>query len=306
MAWQSTPDMPKPKRVGIPFNGYACDQFTNAAIEWLEKREGNQPFFMELALTIPHPELYAPQEAVKRYLDDKGKSIFNEKPYNGSHYGGQTMPKAAYAAMVSKADDYIGKIIQTLKAKGFDKNTLVIFTSDNGTHIEGGRTMEDVQLMKSAGQLRGVKRDLYEGGIRVPTIAWGIDLPKGVERNGQGAFWDLLPTFLHITGIKHEGSFDGISLYNHWKNGEKLPERALYWEFYEGVFAQAIRLGDWKYIQSQVKDKPVKVELFNLKDDISETTNVADKNPKQVAAMQDLLKKLRSVPENPVFKRPNE
>ncbi len=306
LGWRSTPDAPTPTRLGVRFGGYACDKFTENAISWLKKQDANQPFFMELALTVPHAELYADKEAMKRYQDANGKSIFDEKPYEGSHYGGQTQPKAAYAAMVSKADDYVGQIIETLKAQGLDKNTLVFFSSDNGTHIEGGRTLEDVKEMKSSGILRGVKRDLYEGGIRVPTIVWGLDLPKGVVREGQGAFWDILPTFLDLAkSNKKEPAFDGISLYNHWKTGAELPFRPLYWEFWEGGFSQAVRYGDWKYIVLQTKNGE-KIALYNLKTDVGEAKDIAAEQPKQVEIMKRFMAQMHTKSESPLFWKVDE
>jgi arylsulfatase A-like enzyme len=302
IGWQSTPEAPIPQRINTRFTGYACDQFTEEALNWLKKQDKNQPFLMELALTVPHAELYAPKDAMKRYQDAQGNSIFNEKPFEGSHYGGQTQPQAAYCAMVSKADEYVGQIIETLKKQGLDNNTLVIFTSDNGTHIEGGRRLEDVKSMNSTGPLRGVKRDMYEGGIRVPTVVWGLGLPKGVVRDGQGAFWDLLPTFMDVAGIKTKIETDGISLYKHWQTGDALTERPLYWEFHEGRYAQAVRLGDWKFIQTQLKNQPLKQELFDLKNDIGETDNLVLKNPKQAEIMQQYAQKLYLPSEHPSFR----
>jgi arylsulfatase A-like enzyme len=305
VAWLSTPEAPTPTRLGSRSSGYAGDMFTENAVAWLKKQNATKPFFMELALTIPHAELYAQKEAMKRYQDTNGNSIFEEKPFEGSHYGGQNQPKAAYAAMVSKVDDYVGKIVETLKAQGLDKNTIIVFSSDNGTHIEGGRTMEDVKLMQSSGILRGVKRDLYEGGIRVPSIAWGGDLPKGVIREGQGAFWDILPTFLDMAHIKNPLTVDGISLYNHWKTGEKLPSRPLYWEFSEGGFFQAVRLDDWKFIILNKKEGE-KIELYDLKSDISETKNLAAEKPQQVELMKHLIAKLHTKSELPLFRKADE
>ncbi len=185
IVWKSTPQNPKPQRTGINmFQGYASDFFAKEATDFI-KNNTSTPFFMMLSLPIPHAELQVPKESLASYLDDKGNSVFTEKSFSGSHYGGQNMPKATYAAMVSKADEYVGKVMKALKESGLDENTLVVFSSDNGTHIEGGRNMDDVKLMNSSGSLRGVKRDLYEGGIRVPTIVWGAGLPKGISLTNQ-------------------------------------------------------------------------------------------------------------------------
>jgi arylsulfatase A-like enzyme len=151
VGWKFTPKMKQPERANIGrFDGYASDYFTKEAIQFINNHNTNQPFFMMLSLNIPHAELQVPKENLAQYLDKNGESIFDEKPFVGSHYGGQNKPKATYAAMVSKADEYVGKIMEVLKTNGLDENTVIIFTSDNGTHIEGGRTIEDVKLMNSA------------------------------------------------------------------------------------------------------------------------------------------------------------
>ncbi len=307
VGWKYIPGMKQPERANVGrFEGYACDFFTKEAINFIENRVKNKPFYMMLSLTIPHAELQVPKESLKPYLDEKGKSIFDEKPFVGNHYGGQNNPKATYAAMVSKVDEYVGKIMETLKANGLGKNTLVVFTSDNGTHIEGGRSLEDVKLMNSSGGLKGIKRDLYEGGIRVPTIVWGSGLPKGIERNGQGAFWDFLSTFMVLAKSKIKVQTDGISHLNYWKTGQKLPERPLYWEFYEGGFMQAVRLGDWKFIFSEKNGQAPKNELFNLKNDIAESQNLALENKEQLAIMQKYARNLHTKSVNPIFRKVEE
>lgn len=307
VGWKYTPGMKQPERANIGrFEGYACDFFAKEAIGFIENRVKNKPFFMMLSLTIPHAELQVPKASLQPYLDENGKSIFDEKPFVGSHYGGQNMPKATYAAMVSKADEYVGKIMEALKINGLGENTLVVFTSDNGTHIEGGRTIDDVKLMNSSGGLKGIKRDLYEGGIRVPTLVWGAGLPKGIERNGPSAFWDFLPTFMEIAGSKTKVKTDGISLLNYWKNGQNLPERPLYWEFYEGGFGKAVQLGDWKYIYSEKNGQAPKYELFNLKNDIAESRNLALENKEQFAIMEKYAKNMHVKSVNPIFRKVDE
>ena len=307
VGWKYTPKMKQPERANIGrFEGYASDYFAKEAANFINNQSRSNPFFMMLALNIPHAELQVPKESLAQYQDKNGNSIFEEKPFIGSHYGGQNMPKATYAAMVSRTDEYVGKILEQLKTKGLDKNTIVIFTSDNGTHIEGGRSMADVKLMNSSGNLRGIKRDLYEGGIRVPTIVWGADLPNGIERNEPGAFWDLLPTFMEISGSSVKLKSDGIALLKYWQTGENLPERPLYWEFYEGGFSQAVRFGDWKYIYNQKKGNELKYELFDLKNDISETINLAGSNLKQLEKMKQFAKNMHSKSVHPLFRKENE
>jgi arylsulfatase A-like enzyme len=306
IAWQYKTGMKTIERVATGFQGFACDEFVKRAGDFIKRQGTTQPFFIYLSLPIPHAELYAPKDAMARYQDAKGNSIFEEKPHDGSHYGGQRMPKAAYAAMVSKADDYVGQVMDLLKEQGIADNTLVIFSSDNGTHFEGGRTREDAILMNSSGGLRGVKRDMTDGGIRVPTIVAGAGMPKGVVREGYGAFWDFLPTFMEMAGAKPLKNIDGISQLNYWKTGEKWQNRPLYWEFFEGGFFQAVRNGDWKYIKTYAKDGSIKEELYNIKEDIGESKNLANQNLEQLKILSDLSKSLRIPAEHPNFKAPFE
>jgi arylsulfatase A len=304
IAWYFNPESPQVKRTHI--NKYACDAFTDNAVAFLKQQNGQKPFFLNLSLSIPHAELNVVKESLKQYQDDKGNSIFEEKPFIGSHYGGQPMPRAAYAAMVSRADEYVGRIMEVLTVNGLDKNTLVIFTSDNGTHIEGGRTKEDVAFMASSGKWRGIKRDMYEGGIRVPTIVWGLDLPKGVERDGQGAFWDLLPTFAELAGVKKLPQTDGFPLWNYWQTGTNPLQRPLYWETFENGYWQAVRNGDWKYIHIQPRTGKERIELYDLKNDPTESHNLANENPKKLEEMKILGEKLRSKAAHPNFRHAGE
>jgi arylsulfatase A-like enzyme len=305
-AWKSTPEIPKPQRIGVNiFQGYAADFFAKEATDFI-KNNASSPFFMMLSLPIPHAELQVPKENLTAYLDDKGNSIFTEKPFIGNHYGGQNMPKATYAAMVSKADEYVGKVMKALKDNGLSENTLVVFSSDNGTHIEGGRSEDDVKLMNSSGSFRGVKRDLYEGGIRVPTIVWGAGLSKGIILDQPAAFWDFLPSFLELAESSHEITTNGISQLSYWKSGQKIAERPLYWEFYEGGYSHAVRYGNWKYIFSQKKGQSPKKELFDLSVDLSESGNLAEDNPKQLAIMEKFAKDMHVISEHLLFRRPEE
>ncbi|MCU0340228.1 MAG: arylsulfatase [Spirosomaceae bacterium] len=308
IAWQYQPQLTQQTQMQRirGGGGFACDLFTDSATEFIQRQSAQTPFFVYLPLIIPHAELYAPAEAMKRYRDANGNSIFEETPWEGSHYGSQRMPKAAYCAMVSKADDYVGQIVKILKEKGLYENTLIVFSSDNGTHIEGGRTKADVTLMNSSGGLRGVKRDMTDGGIRVPTIVSGAGLPKNISREGYGAFWDFLPTFLEMAGVEKPQDIDGVSHWQYWKTGQNWQQRPLYWEFYEGGYFQAVRHGDWKYIKSKMKNGTVKEELYNLKSDVGESQNLASSNESQRKQMADLTTSLRSKPEHSLFVLPED
>jgi arylsulfatase A-like enzyme len=305
VCWKYSPGMKQPERANIGrFEGFAGDFFTNEALQFIEKRNKNKPLFMMLSLNIPHAELQVPKESLSPYLDEKGNSIFIERAFVGSHYGGQNMPKATYAAMVSRVDKYVGQLMETLKTNGLTENTLVVFSSDNGTHIEGGRTMEDVKLMNSSGGLRGIKRDLYEGGIRVPTIVWGANLPKGIERNEPAAFWDFMPTFLEMAETKTNVVTNGISQINYWKTGQKLPQRPLYWEFYEDGFSQAVRKGNWKYIYSKKENENEKLELFNLITDPNEFQNLANiEQTNQLEIMKKIAEKMHTKSIHSLFRK---
>ena len=187
--------------------------------------------------------------------------------------------------MVSRLDWYVGSVLNELRALGIDKNTLVIFTSDNGPHAEGGA---NPSFFKSSGPLRGMKRDVYEGGIRVPFIAW---MPGTIKDGGRTeqicAFWDIMPTLAELTGQELTEPTDGISILPTilGKDTEEQPQPAyLYWAFNEGVKRQALRIGDWKLIR-QVADGVETAELYDLSQDIGETRDLAREKPNQVSLL---------------------
>ena len=199
---------------------------------------------------------------------------------------------AEFAAMITRLDTYVGEILGLLKAKGLDKNTLVIFTSDNGPHEEGGA---DPAFFGRDGKLRGLKRQCYEGGIRVPFIAWWPGhVPEGVTNGHQLAFYDVLPTFCELAGDrkypeKYLGGdtdcFDGISfaptLLGDEENQRK--HKFLYWEFHE-TDQIGVRAGDWKMVT--VKGKP---RLYNLAEDIHEDHDIAKDHPEIVKRMTEII-----------------
>lgn len=273
---------------------YANEIFTRKGIEFIDHQSGDQPFFLYMSYTVPHAELKVPDEFLELYLDEDGNSVFTpEHPWpTGRHYGGQKHPKAAYAAMVSSLDAYMGRLLDKLKAKGLEENTLVIFTSDNGTHVEGGRTKQDVAFFNSTASLRGVKRDLYEGGIRTPFIAyWPGTIAKGSTSSITAAYWDLLPTFADLAGYKEPLTTDGISIANTlFSKPQNVSHEFLYWEFHEQGGKIAVLMGDWKVIWTDLLDKktPAKCEVYNLKTDPSESVNLANKHP-------DIIEKARSI-----------
>jgi arylsulfatase A len=204
-------------------------------------------------------------------------------------YRSHPAPKAAFAAMIVRMDRDIGALVDTLRAKGIDGRTLVMFTSDNGPHQEGGA---DPVFFKSAGGLRGIKRDLYEGGIRVPMIAsWPGTIPAGRESAHPSAHWDLFPTLAELAGAKTPEGLDGRSIARALRGQQQPAPDFLYWEFHERGFQQAVRMGRWKAVRLG-KDLPL--ELYDLDGDAREQTNVAAANPAVIAKIDAYLKTART------------
>jgi arylsulfatase A len=246
---------------------------------------------------VPHAELRVPEDALQPW---RGK--FPETPFVNKRgddtptgtdaevapYRSQETPKAAFAAMITRMDRDIGTIVERLRASGIDRNTVILFTSDNGPHQEGGAAP---QYFKSSGGLRGIKRDLYEGGIRVPFIAsWPGTIPAGRVSAQPWAHWDLFPTLAEIAGAKTPAGLDGRSMVGALK-GQNQPHDPFYWEFHERGFQQAARLEHWKGVRV-AKDAPL--ELYDLEKDPHETTNVASAHADVVKRIDDYLKIART------------
>ncbi len=195
-----------------------------------------------------------------------------------------------FAAMITRMDKDIGKLMASLKNLGLDENTLVIFSSDNGAHKEGGH---DPEFFHSHGELRGIKRDLYEGGIRVPTLArWPGKIKPGQVSDQVWAFWDFLPTAAELAGVAAPKGIDGISMVNALLGKKQQDHEFLYWEFHERGFSQAVRMGNWKGVRVGARSRPI--ELFDLSKDLSEKNNVADRNPEIAAAIARVMVSART------------
>lgn len=294
----------KSKKVPLPKGTFLNEMFTESATYFIQQNKNN-PFFLYVSYTLPHAELVVQENYLKAYQDKNSNSIFapeTEHP-SGKHYGPQEQPKAAYAAMITAMDDYVGRILKQLKASGLDDNTLVIFTSDNGTHTEGGRSKADaIDFFKSSGQFRGTKRDLYEGGIRIPFIAkWPGKINPNSVSNHVGAFWDVLPTFAQVAGLKLNPG-DGISFLPVLKNQSvKEQHEYLYWEFYENGFKQAVRKDSWKTIRFYKDSKPHHTELYNLSEDESEQKDVSKSMPGKVKELEFIMDKAHTESESKLF-----
>lgn len=254
---------------------YSHDAFTKEALDFVSQNKDN-PFFLYLAYTIPH----AFNEG-----REQGMQIPSDKPYSDQQWPQQDKN---FAAMVHRMDADIGHLLTLLKRLGLDENTLVFFTSDNGPHREGGHNPD---TFDDNGPLRGIKRELYEGGIRVPMIArWPGTIPTGTVNKQPWAFWDVLPTAVDIAGGEPPAAVDGLSMKNTLLGQPQQSHEYFYWEFHERGFHQAVRMGNWKAVVGN--DKPL--ELYNLKDDEGEANNVADQHPGVVAAIFKILASART------------
>ena len=292
------------EQIEIPENrnyangSFSNDLFTKEAVSFVEKNK-DTPFFLYLAYTTPHAEMLLPESST--FEDYKGKAKVPEKPYtqngpsgasdnNRSPYRSQEFPAAAYAAQITHLDSCVGVMMDQLKAFGLAENTMVIFTSDNGPHSEGGA---NPAYFGSSGPLRGQKRDLYEGGIRVPFIVkWPARVEAGSRSAHASAFWDMLPTFAAAAGIDSPKT-DGLSLLPTLlgQPDKQGDHDYLYWEFHENPTTdQAIRQGNWKAVRH---DPAGEIELYDLSGDVGEENNVADRNPETVQKMADLFQTAR-------------
>ena len=278
---------------------YAPIPIHNQALKFIEDNK-DKPFFMYYPSVIPHAELFAPEKYMAKY---RGKFL-PENNYKGSDegarryksggYGSQPDSHAAFAAMVNLLDDQVGEILTKLKELGIDENTIVIFSSDNGPHMEGGA---DPDYFDSNGIYKGYKRDLYEGGIRVPMfVKWPGKIKVGSTSNHISAFWDILPTITEIVGAKTPENIDGISMLPSLTGkGSQKNHDYMYWEFHERKGRLAVRQGDWKLIRYDVFiPENTTTELYNLVSDPGEENNIAETNPEITAKLLKLMESART------------
>lgn len=278
-----------------PFQGsdYAPDRIRDAALQFIrENRE--RPFFLYFPSTLPHVALHVPNQELNPYLE----LGWNDPPFTAAR-GGYTphfTPRAAYAAMISRLDSDAGAILAELDRLQLTERTLVVFSADNGTtHLQ---EEVDVPFFNSVGSLRGLKGSLYEGGVRVPTIARlpGV-IPPNSENNFVSGFEDWLPTIAELAGIPASQlpTADGISLTQTLRGLPQPPRQSLYREFPGYGGQQSIRVGDWKLIRQQLSKKNLTTtQLFNLHDDPNETTDLAPKHPEIVAKLSQQMQAERT------------
>ncbi len=265
---------------------YSQDLIHQQALQFIRDNK-DKPFFGYLAYSLPHASLEQPNDSILKMYDGK----FCEPKtftYNGD-YAGTTKPRAQFAGMVTRLDTYVGQVVAELEKQGVLDNTLIIFTSDNGPHTEGGA---DPEFFNTEKLLRGTKRSLYEGGTRVPFIAnWKGHVAPGTTNNQLAAFWDMMPTFNELLGTQTTWTqaTDGISMLPAITGqGTQIEHDYLYWEFHEQGGRQCVRKGDWVLIRQNISTTPT-LELYNVEDDLAEAKNMAAQNPAKVQELVTIM-----------------
>jgi arylsulfatase len=268
-------------------NDYAPELMHKEALQFMADNKDN-PFFLYYASPLPHLPLQAPKKWVNYYKAKLGE----ETPYTGKSYFPNQTPKATYAAMISALDEQVGDIVNKLVEIGQYKNTLIIFTSDNGPTYTGGA---DTPYFDSAKPFKTEygwgKGFVHEGGIRVPMIAsWPGKIKYGSKSNHISAFQDMMPTFSEIAGVASPPAIDGISLLPTLTGHEQsVAHEYLYWEFPAYKGQQAVRMGKWKAIRREIFKGNMAIELYDLESDIQEQNDVAESNPRIIERMEAIM-----------------
>lgn len=283
---------------------YSADMIHRRAMEWLDRQTSDKPFFGIFTYTLPHAELVQPDDALVDYYREKFDNDSDWETNPWSRYNTSRNAHAQFAAMVSRLDRYVGEILDALRSEGLAENTLVIFTSDNGPHAEGGG---DPEFFGFNAELRGIKRETHEGGVRVPFIAWWPQsVAAGAVNDHILAFYDMMPTLSALAGVDDYAEryrsktaeidhFDGLSFApTLLGEGEQPKHEYLYWEF-EETDQVAVRMGDWKLVS-----KGGVPHLYNLTEDLHEDNDLAAQYPDIVRRMVDIA--YAEHIENPHFK----
>ena len=292
------------ERIELDGKTYSHDLIEQEALDFIRANKG-KPFFCFMPILIPHAAMQVPEKFVApwrekfpEFEDTIGRYSFETEVRN---------PVAAFPAMMNRLDLTVKRVLDLLEELDIDENTIIMFSSDNGTHQEGGHRPD---LFKSSGPLRGMKRDLYDGGIRVPMLVrWSGTIEPGSVSEHIGAFWDFLPTYAELAGVPataYPDDINGLSFLPTLlgKTTEQKQHSYLYWEFHEQGGKQAARFGNWKGVQLNVNqtfgrpDAPI--EVYDLDNDIGETRNVADSNPAIVERFREIFREAR-VP-SPLFR----
>jgi arylsulfatase len=262
---------------------YGLDLMGEEARAFVRANRAN-PFFLYFAPTVPHAALQVPEDSLSEYL-----GRIDDTPYKGDKgYLPHRAPHAAYAAMVTRLDREVGRLVALIEELGLSRDTFILFTSDNGPTFNGGT---DSTFFASAGPFRGLKTMLYEGGIRVPMVArWPGRIPAGIVSAHLSSFDDYMPTLAAISGAKLPVAATGTSMLAAFEGraSAQRPRDYLYWEF-QGK--QAVRLGRWKAIRTAATGA---FELYDLASDIAESTNVAEAHADVVARIASIMKQART------------
>jgi len=277
--WRNEERVELTENAGGKKGAYSHDLFTNEALEFVTRNKA-RPFFLYLAYTIPHANNELSRET------GNGMEVPEDGPYAGEPW---PQVERGFAAMVTRMDGDVGRLLALLQRLGIDRETAVFFSSDNGPHREGGHNPE---FFHDSGPLRGIKRDLYEGGIRVPMIVrWPERIRAGDVSDQVWAFWDFLPTAAEMAGVEPPRGIDGISMLPALLGRLQQSAPYLYWEFFEGGFQQAVRMGDWKAVRRPPYGG---IELYNLGEDLAEEHNVAVEHPQVVAQAREIMEQART------------
>jgi arylsulfatase A-like enzyme len=287
---------------GMSEQQYAPELIHKKALQFIDQNK-DTPFFLYYPSIVPHAELFAPKDYMNRFFgkfnpEKKFKGIDEGEKYKNGGYGSQENGHAAFAALITLLDDQVGELVEKVRELGLEENTIFIFTSDNGPHQEAGA---DPDFFDSNGNLRGYKRDLYEGGIRVPMIAkWKGTIKGGTNTDHISAFWDVMPTMANLLDVKLSQNTDGISfLPTLFGQEEQIKHDYLYWEFHELGGRQAIRRDNWKLVKYKVKEAP-EYFLFDLSLDPSETNDLSEAKPEKLKELKHILENSRT--ESETFK----
>ncbi len=267
---------------------YAPDRINAEVLNFIRQNH-DRPFFCYYPTVIPHVALHVPDDDLKPYH----KLNWDDPPFtraNGRGYTPHFTPRAAYAAMISRMDSYVGRVLTLLAELNLTDNTIVVFSSDNGTtHLN---EEVDYKFFDSVGELRGLKGSLYEGGIRVPTIVrWPGHVAAGSANDSISGFEDWLPTFMELTGntAAVPPRCDGVSLLTSLVDGSTLQRSFLYREFAGYGGQQSIRVDHWKAVRQQLTKGTIQTELYNLDDDPGEQTDVAAEHPDVLEHLSQLM-----------------
>ena len=275
------------EKVELDGKTYSHDLIMAESLNFIRSSvENDKPFFCFLPITIPHAAMHVPEESAAPF-----RKKFPQFEDTIGKYKGPLVknPAAGFAGMMTRLDSQIGELMALLKKLGIDQSTVVMLTSDNGPHKEGGHMP---QFFDSNGPLRGIKRDVYEGGIRVPLIArWPGKIEAGTESSLISAHWDVLPTLCELAGAKTPEDLDGISMVATLTGkGTQQPHEFLYWEFPSVGGKQAVRMGKWKGVRLNLfKNPKAKLELYDLSQDLGEKNNIATDHPDVVRRLEKAL-----------------